>query len=60
MEIIKRLWHSMILFVILFVMVSPVFAAFSENLIIHHIESIVNEGGDNYTVSVLLSITKTK
>jgi len=55
MEIIKRLWHSMILFVILFVMVSPVFAAFSENLIIHHIESIVNEGGDNYTVSVLLS-----
>lgn len=41
--------------VVICMMVHPVLAATAQNLIIHQIESSVNEDGDSYTVDVLLS-----
>lgn len=51
----KRLLIGLTFFLALFGIVSSGFAANSENLIIHNIESMVNDDGNSYRVKVLLS-----
>ena len=50
-----RLAASVVLILVLFMFAGPGQAADAGNIIIHHIESVVNEDGDTFTVTALLS-----
>lgn len=52
---IKYISLSLVLVCTLLALFAPGVAAQSENLVIHQIESVINEDGDTYTVSVVLS-----
>ena len=55
MQRINRMFLGLILMIALALTSGSVFAQSSENLILHHIESVVNEDGNTYTVDILLS-----
>jgi len=55
MKRVNRIFIDLMLVIAIILTSGPAFAASSGNLIIHHIESTVNEDGDTYTVDILLS-----
>lgn len=55
MQRINRMFLGLILMIALALTSGSVFAQSSEDLILHHIESVVNEDGNTYTVDILLS-----